>query len=215
MSPSSLEQVRGGTIALAAEISATLVSPMIPPGDVIRVLHEAGVRFVLSGAYALNVWTDTPRATVDVDALVTADDHPAAVAAVRAAYPGLEVEQHEVVTRFLAPEIGRVVIDLMRPSDAFLQAVFEHTSAAEIGGREVLIPALEMAAAMKFAAMVSPWRELSKKYIDAGDFIAIVTIHPELDLDRLAGLAELLYQGAGHEVRRLADDARAGRRLSF
>ena len=96
MPPISRAQARGSNIALAAEISAHLVPPMIPPGEVIRVLREAGVRFVLSGAYALNVWTDAPRATVDVDVLIASGDH-AAAAAIQTAFPRLDIEPLEAV----------------------------------------------------------------------------------------------------------------------
>ena len=63
--------------------------------------------------------------------------------------------------------------------------------------------------------MVSTWRELSKKYIDAGDFIAIIEATPELDVEELCELGELVFPGAGKQVRKLADDARAGRKLAF
>ena len=213
--PTSNAETRGASIALAAEIASHLVSHMIAPAELIAILDRAGVRFVLTGAYALGVWTDAPRATMDVDALVDQTDHDKAVAAVLADYPALQVEETEVVTRFRSPASGKVVIDLMRPGGAFLEAVFANATRATVDGQDVLIPELEMAAAMKFAAMVSPWRELSKKYIDAGDFIAIVRRHPGLDREKLAALAELLYSDAGDEVRRLADDAVAGRRLTF
>ncbi len=215
MDPLSLAESRGANIVLATEISRHLVRRMIAPGDLIRVLDQAGVHFVLAGAYALNVWTDAPRATVDVDALVAARHHGKAISAIRAAYPELDLEDLEVVSRFISPESKRAVLDLMKPTDDFLREVFRHTSDAVVDGQAVLIPDVEMAAAMKFAAMVSHWRDLSKKYIDAGDFIAIVRANRELDREKLATLAELLYRGAGAEIIQMMDDAETGQRLTF
>src|SRR5207253_1859830 len=82
--------------------------------------------------------------------------------------------------------------------------------------KQYLIPDLEMALTSKYAAMISPERAADKKHIDAGDFINIVrNHHDEIDLKKLAKLAEAIYRGAGNEIVRYVDDAQAGRTLEI
>jgi hypothetical protein len=70
-----------------------------------------------------------------------------------------------------------------------------------------------MALAMKFAPMVSPNREDVKKVIDSTDFIRIVRANPEIDLDKLAELGDLVYGGGGKDILDLVKRVRAGETL--
>src|SRR5215211_7610713 len=74
---------------------------MAEPKKVIRVLNDAGVRFVVMGTHAMTGYRSEPRATQDVDVLVRKRDHKKAVAALKASYPGLLVDDSPVVTRFI------------------------------------------------------------------------------------------------------------------
>jgi len=85
----------------------------------------------------------------------------------------------------------------------------------ELQGQEYRIPALEMALAMKFAAMVSLMRVDEKKLIDASDFIKMVKTNPEIDLSQLAELGELVYPGGGQEIVELVRKVRAGEKLQL
>lgn len=205
----------GANIQLSSEISRFFAADMISPADLIALLTDSGVEFVLAGAYATSVWTGRPRATMDVDVVVAPAHHRRAVQAVQDAYPNLQVQETTVVTRFLDPAIGHVVLNLMKPAAPITLAIFEASTEATVGGCTVRIPDLEMSAALKFAVMIGPWRDLSKKYIDAGDFIAIIRAHPELDVARLARFGELIYPGGGGEITKVAQDPREGRRLVF
>ncbi|MBI4615551.1 MAG: hypothetical protein HY720_18175 [Planctomycetes bacterium] len=206
---------RGENILTSSNITSHFIENMVTPAEVITALDIAGVDFVLAGAYASNVWTGAPRATTDVDVVVASRHHRRAVAALRKAFPRLDVVDQQVVTRFQDPGSGRVFVDAMKPKDPITRAVFTHHVVASVAGHDVRIPDLEMALAMKFAAMIGIWREIEKKYMDAGDFISIVKANRKLDLEKLAFLGELAYSGGGREIRSLVEDARAGRRLKF
>ncbi|HEY7328868.1 MAG TPA: hypothetical protein VH592_14590 [Gemmataceae bacterium] len=186
---------------------------MVAPAEVISVLNEAGVRFMLMGNYGISGWRDEERATQDVDVLVRTRDHRKAVRAIGLAFPQLLVVDFPVVTRFLDPVRRVALIDLMKPNQplfkvAFRQAVFD--------AEGYLIPNLEFALACKFAAMVSPNREERKKHLDAADFISIVEKNAlAIRLDRLRRMGERVYPGGGTEILQLLEDAKAGRRLEF
>lgn len=186
---------------------------MITPEDVISALHEAGVNCVLMGTYGLNCYRSEPRATQDVDVLVTKRDVRKSVRALSEAYPDLEVNDTPAVTRFIDPTTGKPVIDLMKPTQPVYQIVFRHS--ISVGGTH-RIPDLEMALASKFAAMVSPNREQDKKLIDAGDFVNVIKHNrDDIDLEKLKRLGEKVYPGGGEEIMQMVDDIDAGRQIKL
>ncbi|HEY7313176.1 MAG TPA: hypothetical protein VH643_27760 [Gemmataceae bacterium] len=186
---------------------------MIAPSDVIAVLNEAGVSFVLMGNYGITGWRGDARATEDVDILVRRRDHRKAVRAIHEAFPRLAVSDYAVVTRFLDPVTKNPLIDLMKPNQPLFKVAFRQTVLVEEGYR---IPNLEFALACKFAAMVSPNREERKKHLDAADFISMVEKNSSaIRSAQLKRLGERVYPGGGAEIIQLVEDARAGRRLTF
>ena len=206
-------------LRVSSEITRTLRKmyrpevSMAPPTDVIAVLNEAAVRFILMGTYGITGWRGEERATQDVDVLVRQRDHRKAVRAIHAAFPHLQEVDSTVVTRFLDPATGTPLIDLMKPTQPLFKVAFRQTVLVEESYR---IPNLEFALACKFAAMVSPNREENKKYRDAADFIEMVKHNPTaIRLARLRQLGERVYPGGGAEILRLVENARAGRRLEF
>lgn len=203
------------SIVASATLSHWQVERMVPLHEVLAILHSARVDFVLVGAHSIAGWTRKPRATVDVDVVVSSRSLRKAQRAVHAAFPDLVVRDLEVVTRYLDPATRESVIDLMKPRDALIKAVFDHSVVVEMSGQKVRIPDLEMAAGLKFAAMVGIHRAQPDKMQDAADFARIVAGNPKLDLARLARLGELVYPGGGAEVRRLVDDVRHERPLVF
>lgn len=184
----------------------------IGPGNVVSVLQAAGLKHVLVGAHAISAWAGDPRATLVVD--VVASQPAQARNALVKAFPDLTVEEHPVVIRFIRER--RQVIDVIRPtSSPIFQAALKHVTRVKLGTIEVDVPQLEMALALKFAAMASPTRQVKDKYQDAHDFIAMIQHNVDLDSAKLSQFAELVYPGAGADVLKLVADARAGRRLEF
>jgi hypothetical protein len=93
-------------LATSTALSSYYVMGFIPPLEVVRVLGEARVRFMLVGSHGLGGWTKKPRATADVDVLVAARDQGKAVAVLLAAFPGLAAEEQVGVTRLLDRDTG-------------------------------------------------------------------------------------------------------------
>ena len=208
-----VRDVHSFSLREATEITRWFVPNLITPHAVIRVLNAANVRFVLLGAYAIGGWTREPRATKDVDVLVAARGQRKAVRALLEAFPHLQAEDHEVVTRLRDPETGVVVIDVMKPNQPLYRDALKHTHAVESEGQMYSIPSLEMTLAMKFSAMISLTRADDKKYYDAGDFIRVVKANPNIDLETLHALGQLVYNGGGAEVVEMIRKVRAGEKL--
>lgn len=209
----------GEALRKSTEITRTLRKmyrpevSMVAPADVIPVLNEAGVRFVLMGNYGITGWRGEARATEDVDILVRSRDHRKAVRAIYEAFPRLQVADFAVVTRFLDPVTAIPLIDLMKPSQPLFKVAFRQSI---LDGDGYLIPNLEYALACKFAAMVSPNRLERKKHLDASDFMTMVEKNSSaIRLARLRRLGERVYTGRGAEILQFVEDAKAGRRLEF
>lgn len=204
---------------ISTEITRTLrgmywpEAMMISPAEVITVLNEADVGFILMGNYGITGWRGEERATQDVDVLVRKRDHARAVRAIRASFPLLKMEDYPPVTRFLDPSTEKPLIDLMKPTEPLFKVAFRQTILVE-GGYHV--PNLEFALACKFAAMVSPNRAEERKLQDAADFTFIVKRNREaIRSSRLKRLGERVYQGGGTEIAQFVENVKAGRRLEF
>ena len=202
-------------LAKSAILASYWKEGMITPLQVIAALNNAGISFVLVGAYGLSGWVQEPRATEDVDVIVAARQHKKAVRVLLGAFPNLEAEEHHVVTRLREGESKAVAVDVMQPSQQLLRDIFKHTHTVTSEGQTYRVPSLEMALAMKFAAMISLHRRDEDKYQDAHDFILMVKANPALDPGKLSELGELVYPGGGAEVQEVVRRVRAGEKLNL
>ncbi|HEY7423486.1 MAG TPA: hypothetical protein VH682_04520 [Gemmataceae bacterium] len=211
--PVEARDIHAQSLARSSALSEYYVPNLIAPLEVIRVLNAAKLRFMLLGVHGLGGWTREPRATDDVDVLVATRGHKKAVRALLAAFPHLQAEDHQVVTRLRDPETGIVLIDVMKPNQPLYHDALTHTHPVESSGQKYLVPSLEMALAMKFSAMISLTRSDDKKHFDAGDFIRIVKANPDIDLEKLHTLGQLVYNGGGDEIVENVRKVRVGEKL--
>lgn len=198
------------TVALSIEQGAAMLSPL----EVVRLLNAEKISFVLVGAHGLAGWMKKPRATQDVDVVIANRHVRKATRALLTAYPQLEAHEEEVVVRLRDRTSGDVVIDLIKQRELYRSA-FQYTRPIALGKQACRVPTLEMALAMKFAAMISPNRPVEKSYQDAHDFIVIAKENPETDEDVLRELGELIYGGGGEALLEALRKARAGERLEL
>ncbi|HWG46018.1 MAG TPA: nucleotidyl transferase AbiEii/AbiGii toxin family protein [Gemmataceae bacterium] len=205
--------IHAQSLATSSALSEYYVPNLITPLEVIRILNAAKVRFMLLGAHGLGGWMGKPRATEDVDVLVGTRGHKKAVAALQAAFPHLQAEDYEVVTRFRDPETRGVVIDVMKPNQPLYRDALKYGHLVESGGQNYQIPSLELALATKFAAMISLTRADRDKFQDVRDFMYIVDGNPDIDLAKLHALGQLVYNNGGDEVVEMVRKVRAGEKL--
>lgn len=178
----------------------------IAPKEVIKVLNKAKIKYTLVGAHGIAGWLLDPRASQDVDFIIHAQ-HKKAVQAVRKAFPDLRVEDIMAVARFIDPATDRPVIDLMKPDNYLHQNLADYTVQV---GKSHRVPDLEMALALKFAAISSPNRKEIKKHQDSVDFESMVAAHgDEIDDDKLYSLGEMVKSGGGKEILKRLEETRA------
>src|SRR5262249_161552 len=170
-----------------------------------------GINPVLMGTHGLVAYRSEPRATQDVDLLVTKKDVRKAVAVLEQEYPYLEVHDTAIVTRMRDPVSQKVVIDVIKPASEAMKLVFRHVVKI---GRTHRIPELEMVLACKYVAMIAPNRREAKRLVDLSDFVDVVeNKRSSLDLEKLERLADLVQPRCGRAILRIVADIDAGRRI--
>jgi len=204
--------VHSRSLAKSTALSEYYDPTMILPLDVISVLNRARISFVLVGLHGVSGWMKEPRATQDVDIIVSAKHHKKALRELIVAFPNLEADEQEVVTRLRDRATHEVAIDVMKPNELY-RAAFKHTETITAGKQKYRIPCLEMALAMKFAPMISLNRREEDKLQDAHDFILMVKANRDIDLKKLSELGDLVYSTGGIELLELVRKVRAGEKL--
>jgi len=188
----------------------------IKPQDVIDVLTAAGVKqWVLMGLHGYVGYLAQPRATQDVDVLISHRDRKRAVKAVREAWPTLVVEELEPVVRFKDPNDcfadgqPKPVIDLMLPWSTLNDAILKDKRNVLVDPEtQHVIPTVEAALASKYAAIISDFRDREKKEYDAADFRRIAKANYErVNREYLRRLGDLVWEGGGTELERFLDIA--------
>ncbi len=211
----SASEVHERSLQKSSLLSSYQMEKPIPPLEVVRVLNQAKISFVLVGAYGLAGWRKEGRATEDVDVVVAARQVQKAVKVLCEAFPHLESVDVPVVVRLRDRKTGDVAIDVMKPVQPPYRDVFKHTQTVRSGGQTYRVPSLEMALVMKFSAMTSLYRANEDKYRDAHDFIRMVKQNPDYDKERLAELGALIYPDGGKDVVELAGKALRGETLNL
>jgi hypothetical protein len=209
MSPS----VHARSLATSTALSGYYMPELITPLQVIEVLNKARIKCVLMGAHAIGGWTKKPRATEDVDVLVAARSVRKAAQVLLAAFPRLEEDDHTVVTRLRDRDTKEVAIDVMKSNQALMAEALKQTHEVQSGGQTYLIPSLEMALTLKFAAMIGPNRADEKKHFDAGDFISMIKANLDIDIDQIRTFGALVYPGGGQEIVDKVGQVRRGEQL--
>ena len=204
-----------GFFARTALLSRYQMPGVIPVVDVIRILNEAKIRFVLVGAYGLAEWRKEARGTEDIDVVVAVKQLRKAVAVLTEAFDHLEPVDLPVVIRLRQRGTENVMIDIMKPLQQPYREVFKHVVTVTREGEKCKIPTLEMGIAMKFSAMTSLHRAPEDRYRDAHDFIRMVKNNEDLDLKKLADLASLIYPEGGKDVLEMVKKVRAGEMLQL
>jgi hypothetical protein len=209
-----VQDLHSRSLATSMALSAYYVKNFITPLEVIRILNEAGVRFMLVGTHGLGGWMQKPRATEDVDVLVATRGYKKALRALLAAFPHLEGDDDEGMTRLRDRESKTVAIDVLKTNQQLYREALKHAWMIQFEGQAFQIPSLEMALVMKFARFVTlPWSE-PEKYLDLHDFMCIAEANPDLDPRKLAELGDLVYPGGGREILEKVRQVRAGEKMN-
>ncbi len=213
--PVKARDIHAQSLATSSALSEYYVPNLITPLEVIRVLDAAKVPFMLVGTHALGGWTGKPRTTTDVDILVGQRFHKRAVRILLNQFPQLRIGDHEDETPLRDAETGQILIDVTKTNQPLYRAALSHTQPVKWKHQTYRIPSLELALAMKFAAMISTTRYYADRYGDAGDFIGMAQSNSSIDSRKLHTLGQLVYNGGGDEIVEKVRQVRAGEMLTL
>lgn len=195
----AIRRSRRAPASLIQEATELGSSPQ--PALVAKLLNAAGVDFVIIGAHALGVHTKEPRATADVDVVVS--DVPEAVRALRNIRPKTKViDLGATVGMRIATTRGAELVDILLPTGGVRGELFSNRIKIILDGQPASIPTLTAMFALKWLAMFSSARSGRKQAQDKVDFIQLVEVHPTANMVAVAKLvgkvsqtlaAQLLY----------------------
>ena len=152
-----------------------------------------------------------PRATQDVDVMVPYSQKTRATKAVQAAWPTLEMTELSQVVRFHDPGDldadgnSKPVIDIMLPWGKYQETILaDHVVIDEATGDR--IPTIEAAVVSKYAAFISPHRDIEKREYDAGDLRRLIKAnHAQIDQSVLQKLAGQVWEHGAEDIQRFVN----------
>ncbi len=186
----------------------------VTPREVMDCLRKAGVKdWILMGLHGYVGYLPMPRATQDVDVMVPYSQKSQATKAIQAAWPTLEVTELSQVVRFKDPGDldsdgnPKPVIDIMLPWGKYQETILaDHVVIDEATGDR--IPTIEAAIVSKYAAVISPHRDIEKKEYDAGDLRRLIkTNHAQIDQSVLQKLAGQVWEQGAEDIQRFVQRA--------
>lgn len=189
----------------------------ITPRQVMDCLRAAGVEnWLLMGLHGYVGYLPMPRATQDVDVMVPYSEKRRATEAIQNTWPALEMIEVSQVVRFKDPGDldndgnSRPVVDIMLPWGEYQETILAHHVVvdSETGDR---IPTIEAAIVLKYAAIISPHRDIENREYDSGDLRRLVKAnYDSIDQAVVERLANQVWERGGEDVRRFIQRALAG-----
>jgi hypothetical protein len=186
----------------------------IKPQDVVDVLYAAGIEdWVLMGLHGYVGYLPQPRATQDVDVMVSNRSRKRARKAITNHWPTLVMQELPQVTRFHDPADvdangkSKVVLDLMHTWAPFLEVILKECVIVDPTTKH-RVPTVEAALVAKYAAMISPDRSRAKKHHDASAFIQMTRANRDaVKIDELRKLAEVVRDVGADDIEKLFRNA--------
>lgn len=202
------------------QLSQQHVDDAVSPHELAIVLSQSGARYVLIGGHVLGYFTGTPRATIDVDVIVSAAHVSRAIKAIQARFPELTVQDLIYNVRFNSSRsegrVGTERIDLVRDDVPLFNRILDrYTVSVPARGQSIYLPTVEAAVALKFAAVISPNRGSDSRPQDRADLLAIVTQQRALNLQVIRELGDLVYPGGGQELNDFCAAVWQGKRITL
>jgi len=166
--------------------------------SLVRVLERSGTPYALMGGVAVQLYTEEPRATADLDiALRSREEVPREILAEAGfSYDGEHrwSENWRGPAREGTPKRVRVAVQFS--SDSLMAEAVDRAVATSVGDFVVRLVTMPDLVLLKLAAAEEETRRPSKRTHDVGDVLSLLEQHPELEdreiRDRLRRVRKLL-----------------------
>lgn len=170
--------------------------------EVLAALEAGGITAVVIGGVAVGCHSGRPRATIDLDLIVSTVPKPRTLTKIGKIVNAVRLEKHPSFLTFMAKSVvgDREVVDLITAKAGSYGLTFDHTIELAIDGIRVLIPTAEMLVVLKYTAAVNPIRSKSKQAQDWADIYAILDANSKISLPTMVHLADLVVPGYGEDL---------------
>ena len=162
----------------------------LPNGDsketslrlVAQLLERERVPYALIGGVAVQLHTEEPRSTLDIDLAVPSYSHVPRAALLEAGFD--HTGRHDHSDNWRAPGPGplkqRTAVQFSAEDEGITDAV-EHASVVELdGGVRLRVATVADLVVLKLAAAAEPRRRPSKREHDVADVLALLEEHPDV-----------------------------------
>jgi len=162
----------------------------LPDGDskegplrlVAQLLEREHVPYALIGGVAVQLHTEEPRSTLDIDLAVPTYAHVPRAALLEAGFD--HTGRHDHSDNWRAPGPGplkqRTAVQFSAEDEGIADAV-EHATTVDLGGGVRLrVATVADLVVLKLAAAAEPQRRPSKREHDVADVLALLEEHPDL-----------------------------------
>ena len=162
----------------------------LPHGDskekplrlIAELLAREGVPYALIGGVAIQLHTEEPRSTLDIDLAVPTYAHVPSAALLKAGFEHTGRHLHSDNWRAPGPEPRkRRTAVRFSAEDAGIADAVAHASVVDLeGGVQLRVATAADLIVLKLLAAEEPKRRASKREHDIGDILALLEEHPEL-----------------------------------
>lgn len=153
--------------ALSESQSKAIGKRFIGASDISSLLFTNNIDHVIIGAHALGEITSEPRATQDVDVVVSDEDYDRAMNLILNTYPGTHNDDNRIKDKS-----GDVLVNILTDKHPIYKMVMRYGK---------ITP--EIMLVMKFLSSKSPLRRKDKKIQDKADFFNVAG-RVDIDIDR-------------------------------
>lgn len=172
----------------SAQLTKMSIKEFVSPRRIIGVLRAARVPLVLVGQYGFDGWLQETRQCECVEIVIRPRSERTTLRELTAAFTALRWQGAGSVFQFKHKKTGKALISIQLAEEPLVLSIFEHFLRLDVSpSLNYGIPRLEMALALSFASMTRrPWSD-ADKYYDAAQFIRIVKVNPQLDIEPSGG----------------------------
>jgi predicted nucleotidyltransferase len=150
--------------------------------ELTEVLHAAGTRYALIGGVAIQLYSEEPRTTLDLDvALASYDDIPRAQLEA-AGWKHEGTFSHSDNWRAPGPEPRKQRTPVQFTVDRLTPGAVERAETFKVGDLAIKVAALPDLVLLKLEAAEEPRRRPSKQVSDVRDVMTLLEEHPELEV---------------------------------
>ena len=148
--------------------------------EIARIFDEAGVPYAIMGGVAVQVHTEEPRTTLDLDiALKSKSDLPAdALLAAGFKHEGTFEFSDNWRAPGPLPLKQRTAVQFS--ADTLTAEAVDHAGTVTLGGVDISVVSPRDLVLLKVAAALEPRRRKSKRITDYGDIVRLLEEYPDL-----------------------------------